>query len=144
MKYYISKTLANSTVKALRPKVEEALKAEGFGVLTEIDLQAVMKAKLDKDYLPHIILGACSPVYADKVLSIDPNMSTLLPCNVTLRELETGGVEVIARQNEQNGADGPSHNRQQRAETDLGVITLFQRFLFRFGQQFDLPCFGFY
>ena len=96
MKYYISKTLANTTVKALRPKVEEALKAEGFGVLTEIDLQAVMKAKLNKDYLPHIILGACSPVYADQVLNIDPNMSTLLPCNVTLRGLENGGVEVSA------------------------------------------------
>lgn len=96
MKYYISKTIHDTTVAKIRPLVEDALKAEGFGVLTEIDIQAVMKKKLDKDYLPHIILGACSPVYADKVLSIDPNMSTLLPCNVTLRQLENGNVEVSA------------------------------------------------
>lgn len=96
MKYYISKTISDTTVANLRPVVEEALKTEGFGVLTEIDIQAVMKKKLDKDYLPHLILGACSPVYADQVLTIDPNMSTLLPCNVTLRQLENGNVEVSA------------------------------------------------
>ena len=96
MKYYISKTISDTTVAKLRPIVEDALKTEGFGVLTEIDIQAVMKKKLNKDYLPHLILGACSPVYADKVLSIDPNMSTLLPCNVTLRQLENGNVEVSA------------------------------------------------
>ena len=76
--------------------MEEALKAEGFGVLTEIDIQATMKKKLDKDYLPHLILGACNPVYADKVLSIDPNISTMLPCNVTIRQLENGEIEVAA------------------------------------------------
>lgn len=96
MRYFISKTVKGSTVAELRPRVEESLKSEGFGVLTEIDIQAVMKKKLNKDYLPHLILGACSPVYADKVLSIDPNVSTMLPCNVTLRELEGGGVEISA------------------------------------------------
>ncbi len=94
MKYYHSKTLTNTSVLALRPKVEAALKEEGFGVLTEIDIQATMKKKLGKDYLPHLILGACNPVYADKVLSIAPQISTMLPCNVTLRELEDGGVEI--------------------------------------------------
>lgn len=53
-----------------------------------------MKNKLNKDYLPHVILGACNPVYADKVLSLEPTISTMLPCNVTLRELESGDVEV--------------------------------------------------
>ena len=96
MKYFLSKIISDTTVDAVRPAVEEALKAEGFGVLTEIDIKSVMKKKLNKDYLPHIILGACSPVYADRVLSIDPNMSTLLPCNVTLRQLENGNVEVSA------------------------------------------------
>lgn len=96
MKYHHSKTIKGSNIQTIRPKVEEALKAEGFGILTEIDIQATMKKKLDKDYLPHIILGACNPVYADKVLSIEPNISTLLPCNVCLRELEDGGVEVSA------------------------------------------------
>jgi len=94
MEYYHLKKINNTTVEAIRPKVEEALKTEGFGVLTEIDIKATMKKKLDKDYLPHVILGACNPVYADKVLSIDPHISTMLPCNVTLRQLETGEIEI--------------------------------------------------
>lgn len=96
MKYYNSKIIKGSSVAAIRPIVEEALKKEGFGVLTEIDIQATMKKKLDKDYLPHLILGACNPVYADKVLSIDANISTMLPCNVTIRETENGDVEIAA------------------------------------------------
>ncbi len=94
MKYFNSKTIIGTTLEALRPKVEEELKKEGFGILTEIDLQATMKKKLDKDYLPHVILGACNPGYADKVLSIEPTISTMLPCNVTIRELGDGNVEV--------------------------------------------------
>lgn len=94
MKYYFSKRFKNVTLDALRPKVEEELKKEGFGVLTQIDIQATMKKKLDKEYLPHVILGACNPVYADKVLSVEPTISTMLPCNVTLRQLETGEIEV--------------------------------------------------
>lgn len=96
MNYYISKTIDNTTIGEIRPKVEEELKKEGFGVLTEIDIQATMKKKLDKDYLPHVILGACNPVFADKVLSVEPQISTLLPCNVTLRELGNGNVEIAA------------------------------------------------
>ncbi|MBV6484763.1 MAG: hypothetical protein KFKLKKLM_01278 [Flavobacteriales bacterium] len=94
MKYYHAKTINATTIEAIRPKVEEELKKEGFGVLTEIDIQATMKKKLDKDYLPHVILGACNPVYADKVLSIEPTISTMLPCNVTLRQLPNGDVEI--------------------------------------------------
>lgn len=94
MKYYNSKIINGTNIEALRPMIEEELKKEGFGVLTEIDIQATMKKKLDKDYLPHVILGACNPVYADKVLSIEPTISTMLPCNVTLRELGDGNVEV--------------------------------------------------
>ncbi|MBL0024205.1 MAG: DUF302 domain-containing protein [Saprospiraceae bacterium] len=96
MKYCNCITITGTTVSEIRPVVEDALKAEGFGVLTEIDIQATMKKKLDKDYLPHIILGACNPGYADKVLSIDPNISTMLPCNVTIRELETGEIEIAS------------------------------------------------
>ncbi|MFT6500009.1 MAG: hypothetical protein ACJASQ_000116 [Crocinitomicaceae bacterium] len=94
MKYFNSKTITGTTISVIRPKVEEELQKEGFGVLTEIDIQATMKKKLDKDYLPHVILGACNPVYADKVISIEPTISTMLPCNVTLRELGNGDVEV--------------------------------------------------
>jgi uncharacterized protein (DUF302 family) len=94
MDYYNSKTIAGTTVATIRPKVEDALKAEGFGVLTEIDIQATMKKKLDKEYLPHLILGTCNPVFADKVLSVDQHISLMLPCNVTIREIENGEVEV--------------------------------------------------
>lgn len=96
MSYYNNRIFKNTSVKDLRPKVEAALKTQGFGVLTEIDFQATMKKKIDKDYLPHLILGACSPEYADKVVSLEPQVSTLLPCNVTLRELDNGDVEVAA------------------------------------------------
>ncbi len=94
MKYYNSKIVTGTTIEGIRPKVEEELKKQGFGVLTEIDIRATMKKKLNKDYLPHVILGACNPVYADRVLSIEPAISTMLPCNVTLRELGNGDVEI--------------------------------------------------
>ena len=94
MSYFNSKNITGTTVTATRSKVEDALKAEGFGVHTEIDIQATMKKKLDKDYLPHLILGACNPVFADKVLSVDQHISLMLPCNVTIRQVENNDVEV--------------------------------------------------
>jgi len=96
MKYTLTTILPRTDVQAVRTKVEAALKEEGFGVLTEIDIQATMKQKLGKDSRPHLILGACNPGYADKVLGIDPHISAFLPCNVTLRALEDGSVEVSA------------------------------------------------
>ncbi len=71
-----------------RPRVEAALKNEGFGVLTEIDVKSTLKNKIDVDFDPYVILGACSPKHAHKVLSIDPNIGLFLPCNVTLHEIE--------------------------------------------------------
>lgn len=71
-----------------RPIVEEALKSEGFGVLTEIDVKGTLKKKIDVDFAPYVILGACSPKHAHKVLSIDPNIGLFLPCNVTLHEID--------------------------------------------------------
>ncbi len=96
MNYYTSTLLRSQSIEAAREKVMNALQNEGFGVLTEIDIQATMKKKLNKDYLPHIILGACNPVMADRVLQVEPNISTMLPCNVTLRQLENGDIEVSA------------------------------------------------
>lgn len=94
MSYYQSKIVQAEDIMSVRSNVEAALKTEGFGILTEIDIQATMKKKLDRDYKPYLILGACNPVFADKVLQAEPHIGTLLPCNVTIREVEEGNFEV--------------------------------------------------
>jgi uncharacterized protein (DUF302 family) len=95
MSYYFSKTIPDSFDNAIQ-KVTEALKEEGFGVLTEIDIKATLKKKLDVDFYNYTILGACNPPSAYKALQAEDKIGTMLPCNVIVQEKAQGQVEVSA------------------------------------------------
>ncbi len=96
MSYYISTTLKNTSFEDAIEKTTAALKEEGFGVLTEIDIKATLKKKLDADFYNYTILGACNPHMAHQALQAENKIGTMLPCNVIVQEREPGTVEVSA------------------------------------------------
>ena len=113
MSYYFTTTLTNVTFDEAIDKTVAALKNEGFGVLTEIDLKATFKIKLDEDFYNYKILGACNPQFAYNALQAENKIGTMLPCNFIVQEREAGTIEIsgvdpmasmISVQNESLGA----------------------------------------
>lgn len=95
MGYTINRLIENKTIDAVDAQTRAALVDRGFGVLTEIDVTATMKKKLDVEVAPYRILGACNPKMAHQAIGLEPWVGAMLPCNVILRQVE-GGVEVSA------------------------------------------------
>lgn len=93
--YFFSKTVDSSFGEAIE-RVTEELKKEGFGVLTEIDVQTTMKNKLDVNFRPYKILGACNPNFAYQALQAEKNIGLMLPCNVIVQDAGDGKTEVAA------------------------------------------------
>jgi uncharacterized protein (DUF302 family) len=95
MSYYLGKVLPLGFDEAVR-RVTEALKREGFGIITEIDVKATLKSKINVEFRPYRILGACNPALAYEALQLEDKVGTMLPCNVVVQELAPGRVEVAA------------------------------------------------
>jgi uncharacterized protein (DUF302 family) len=95
MTYTITRLMTGANIDDIDTQTRKALAEHGFGVLTEIDVKKIMRAKLDVDMPAYRILGACNPKMAYQAIGIEPRVGAVLPCNVILREVE-GGVEVSA------------------------------------------------
>ena len=92
MKYYINKTI-KADIETATNKVTEELQKEGFGIVTQFDVNQALKEKLNVDFRPYRIMGACNPAFALKSILAEDKIGTILPCNVMLQELENG-VEI--------------------------------------------------
>lgn len=95
MSYYYD-TKVTSDFDSVKKKVVAELEKEGFGILSEIDVQTTLKKKLDVDFRKYLILGACNAPFAHEALKVESKVGTMLPCNVVLQELQDGQIEVSA------------------------------------------------
>lgn len=95
MAYYFSKSLPIGFDEAVR-RTTKALKEQGFGIITEIDLKQTLKAKIGVDFRNYRILGACNPKLAYEALQLEDKIGTMLPCNVVIQESDTGQTEIAA------------------------------------------------
>jgi len=95
MTYYFN-TIVSGDFEAVIENVTELLKKEGFGILTQIDIQQTLKNKLDVDFKKYKILGACNPPFAYEALQQEDKIGTMLPCNIIVQELEPNNIEVAA------------------------------------------------
>ncbi len=129
MTYTLSTTVALPYAEAVEA-TRTALDEQGFGILTEIDLAATLKAKLDVDLLPQVILGACRPPLAYEALQVDPSIAAVLPCNVVVRSLDDTTTRVEAFDPDAmmglsgNGAlDNVAADARQRITAALAALT---------------------
>ena len=95
--YGFTRTFAKTPIAKARERITAALQKEGFGILTEIDVQATMKKKLDVDVEPYLILGACNPKLAHQALTMEPGVGLVLPCNVVVAEQNGDSYVSIAK-----------------------------------------------
>ena len=96
MGYTIDRTFLETDFATIVDRTKSALASKGFGILTEIDVKATMKTKIDADMDSYLILGACNPNMAYRAIGMEPNVGAMLPCNVIVRELKEGLVQVSA------------------------------------------------
>jgi len=116
MSYYINKTLKGISFEEGIDRITASLKNEGFGILTEIDLKATLKKKMDVDLYNYKILGACNPPYAYKALQAEDKIGTMLPCNVIVQEKVKGEIEI--------SAVDPIESMQAIKNENLGTLAL--------------------
>jgi uncharacterized protein (DUF302 family) len=95
MSYYFSKILSLPFEESVRHTIE-SLKQEGFGIITEIDVKETLRAKLNQEFRPYRILGACNPALAFEALKLEDKIGTMLPCNVVVQDAGEGNTEVAA------------------------------------------------
>jgi uncharacterized protein (DUF302 family) len=126
--YGFTRVLAGVSFEDARRRIEAALKEEGFGVLTEIDVRATLKAKLNEDFPNYVILGACNPALAHRALTTEPGVGLLLPCNVVVTQDNKGDAIVSILDPEAmlrvvphaTALEGPMREARERLQRALG------------------------